>query len=341
MRARRIARSALAVLLGLAASGAGAQIDPFYTDLERDALAARERGEATQAARLYRIACFGMLDEPARLAACTVRLALAQAAAGDRDGFAESFGRLATVEERFQGLTLADLGAGERTELARIAAALLPAETLQAIPVVAELARAAKAAAAKAPASERAKRRREPAKPPRAKAAKVEPVKAPPQTQAQSAIDAPEAVSAPETVPEVAASAEPPAPAPLTAADEDQIAAARALADGRPQLAELEAALGPLRTLADRHPERTDVARLVGDLAYRARLWPVCADYYSRAGDPGPDAPLDRFYMAVCLYETGRREAAAELLAPSAGRLRRSPFVESYLGKILAPPAVP
>ena len=100
---------ALGALLLLGPAAAVAQIDSFYLDLERDARTAYVRGDLAGAARLYRVACFGMLDEPAPLAACTVRLASAQAAVKDLEGFRASYLRLATVEERFQGLSKSGL----------------------------------------------------------------------------------------------------------------------------------------------------------------------------------------------------------------------------------------
>jgi hypothetical protein len=324
------------------ASALVAQIDPFYADLERDAAVAAARGDAGNAARLYRIACFGMLDEPVRLAACTVRLAIQQAKANDPEAFRDSFSRLATVEERFQGWTLADLSSEERSELARRAAALLPRETLGAIPGVAALAATIQPATAER-ASPRAEGRREsrPAPPEAASPAAAAPVDRTPAEEPLQSTDLPAAAAADE--PAETATPEPaPAPSlesasPASLADEEraQVESAQELLSGRPQREEIEAAAAALRQVAERHPEATEVARLVGDLAYRVADWPTCAEFYGRAGDPGPEAPLERFYMAVCLFETGRREAAAALLEPSVGQLKRSPFVESYLQRIL------
>jgi hypothetical protein len=41
------------------------------------------------------------------------------------------------------------------------------------------------------------------------------------------------------------------------------------------------------------------------------------------------------FYMAVALYESGEREEAAEILRSGMENLQRTPFVESYITKIL------
>ncbi|HEX9800669.1 MAG TPA: hypothetical protein VGC00_10930, partial [Thermoanaerobaculia bacterium] len=195
----------LAALAGLAAP-AGAAVDPFHLAVERDARAAASRGAAVDAARLYRIACFGMLDEPERLGACTVRLALAQHETGDREGFRESWNRLATVEERFQGLSRAAVEEGERQELARAARAWLTAEQLRAIPALGS----AEPAAA-----------------------------APPVSAAEARRSAP---SAPAADPPAAASPPPAAAAPR-AEDHARLAAARELLAGQPAREELTAAL--------------------------------------------------------------------------------------------------
>jgi hypothetical protein len=74
-------------------------VDPFYSSRLREGVAAYDRGDHAEAAASLRVACFGMLDVPGDLAPCLVRLALAQAAAGDRDGFAQTFRRLVEGEE--------------------------------------------------------------------------------------------------------------------------------------------------------------------------------------------------------------------------------------------------
>ncbi|MBP1642773.1 MAG: hypothetical protein H6Q03_1442 [Acidobacteria bacterium] len=123
------ARAALAALALLAAAPAPAQEpDPFYLDLERSGQLALAHGDAPAAARKLRIACFGMLDRPERLAACLVRLAVAQARGEDRAGFLATFDRLDGVEERFRAYRAAPLERAEREEFEqRLGAWLEPA----------------------------------------------------------------------------------------------------------------------------------------------------------------------------------------------------------------------
>lgn len=110
VRSRRLAVLACAVLAAAPAFAA----DRFYEDLLRDGIEARESGEAARAAKLLRLACFGLLEEPPALGRCLTQLALAQAETDDHEGFRATFHRLVEVEQRFGGYTRAALSAGDR-----------------------------------------------------------------------------------------------------------------------------------------------------------------------------------------------------------------------------------
>lgn len=107
----RGSRRRLPVLLlaWLAAAPAAAAVDPFYLSRLQEGIASYERKAYGEAVQSLRIACFGMLDEERELAACLARLALAQAGAGNRDGFAQTFRRLVEAEERVGLYTKAQL----------------------------------------------------------------------------------------------------------------------------------------------------------------------------------------------------------------------------------------
>jgi len=98
-RLRSAWRTVGVVALLAAAAPLGATVDPFYTSRLQEGIAAAERGAHMDAARTLRIACFGMLDDEPQLADCLVRLALAQAAGGDQEGFSQTFRRLVEGEE--------------------------------------------------------------------------------------------------------------------------------------------------------------------------------------------------------------------------------------------------
>jgi hypothetical protein len=130
--------AALLLLAGAVALAAPpparAVADPFYLDLLRDGAQSYARGDYAAAAKQLRVACFGMLDEPDQLAACLTRLAVAQGAAANPDGFRETFRRLAEVEDRFGAYGRADLPADIRAAFEERALAVVPAATLAAIP---------------------------------------------------------------------------------------------------------------------------------------------------------------------------------------------------------------
>jgi Flp pilus assembly protein TadD len=129
-----VALLAAALQLALLPRAAGAYTDPFYLDLLRDGMAAYDHGEFPAAAKQLRLACFGMLDDPLPLGACLTRLSLAQAGAGDGDGFRETFHRLVAVEDRFGAYTKAELPPEIRAAFEQRAVALVPASTLEALP---------------------------------------------------------------------------------------------------------------------------------------------------------------------------------------------------------------
>ena len=117
-----------------------AAADPFYLGLLRDGTAAYNRKDYAQAAHDLRLACFGLLDEPAPLGDCLVRLAAAQGAAGDADGFLATFGRLAEAEERFGVYGRLALPPEIKEAFEERAAATVPPSTLAAVPTFASLA---------------------------------------------------------------------------------------------------------------------------------------------------------------------------------------------------------
>jgi hypothetical protein len=124
----------------LAAAERAAEPEPFYLDLERSAEVALARGEAAVAARKLRLACFGLLELPERLGACLVKLAVAQAEAGDRPGFEETFERLDALEGRFPVYAGLELEPPLRQRFEERLKAWISAETLASRPAFRPLA---------------------------------------------------------------------------------------------------------------------------------------------------------------------------------------------------------
>jgi tetratricopeptide (TPR) repeat protein len=137
MNARYLARYVVVLLVGLAGTSLAA--DPFYLRLLRQGSDAYNRRDYQTAVRQFRVACFGLLDEPELLADGLVRLGLAQAAAGDADGFRETFHRLAEVEDRFQGYSQASIPREMRDAYEKFVVSNVPEATLVSSPSFARL----------------------------------------------------------------------------------------------------------------------------------------------------------------------------------------------------------
>lgn len=122
----------LASVLGLLATAAhpAAAAHPHYERLLSEGTFALERGESGEAVRDLRLACFGFLEEPPGLADCLVRLALAQAVAGDGEGFRESFRRVVEVEEAFHAYSETQLPPARRAAFEAEVARLVPPRIL-------------------------------------------------------------------------------------------------------------------------------------------------------------------------------------------------------------------
>ncbi|HVR96934.1 MAG TPA: hypothetical protein VMW27_09985 [Thermoanaerobaculia bacterium] len=271
--------------------------DPFYVNLLRDGGHAYDRKDYPAAVRDLRLACFGMLDEPKPLADCLARLALAQDRAGDIEGFRETFRRIAEVEERFGAYSQAGLPADLRTSLEQRLTALIPAATLDSVPVFRGL--TARKAATTPPGQTGKK----------------------PQS---------------ETPAEAVASLQPAQPvSALSEADHQKIAEVRRLLAGDGKSRDLKRAFELAREIADAHAGLQEVQHLAAEAAYRLSRWRDAAAYFRRGGEPGADQPELLFYMAVALYESGDKAAAAAALQRSLPNLQRTPYVDAYAKKIL------
>jgi len=313
------------LLLGLllAPLPAQAAVDPFYQGLLRDGQLAFDRKEYATAARVLRLACFGMLDEPRPLADCLSRLALAQDGNGDAAGFRETFQRLLEVEDRFKGYSQGELPPELRATLEARLATRLPAATLAAAPAF----RSTLAKKGPAPAASPSPPRSG-APVPSAPAAAPPPAPVPSSTAATPAVEK-TAASAP---------ANPPSPKPLTDGERKQLEQARQLLGEPRPSKELRQAFELARSVADSHPDSKEAQHLAAEGAYRISRWSDAALYFRRGGDPGEEEPERLFYMAVSLYESGDAAAAAAAFKRALPNLKRTPYVESYMRKILGGP---
>ena len=346
-RSRRIVL--LPLLFLSAALPARAAIDPFYQSMLRDGQAAYDRKDYASAARVLRLACFGMLDEPRQLADCLARLALAQDHANDVEGFRETFQRLVDIEERFKAYSQAELAPDLRAGLEQRLAARVPPATLAAAPAFRSTLPVKPEATAKAPPQKAPPPKKGAAKPEtRGNAAVAGKPAAPPAGSAAApatgnattpaaggpAVPPAKTAPAPSPAPQAAAT-DPPAAKPLTDAEHAKLDQARRLLAEQRTSRELREAYQLAREVADVHPELKDAQLLAAEGAYRISRWSDCATYFRRGGDPGDGEPERLFYMAVAFFETGDKSAAAAALKRSLPNLKRTPYVDSYAKKIL------
>jgi hypothetical protein len=313
VRRNTVSRLGLAAFLALSVAAAAPlplrATDPFYLELLRTGLFAYNRKEYVLAARNLRLACFGMLDEPKTLAACLVRLALAQDKAADKNGFRESFRRLVEIEERFQAYSQADLPAEVRAALEQRLPALIPAATLAGAPAAFRPSAGGKADHGKREDTAQSK--------------------TPPPRRPGPPGAAPAPDSAPAG-PEASA-----APLSLTAEENGKLTRAKELLQGQSGTAkELGEALSLARQVADAHPDSIAAQRVAGEASYRVSRWADCVRYLKRGNLPDSEPEL-LFYLAVALYESGDTTEAADTLRRSLPNLQRSAYVDAYARKIL------
>ncbi|RMH17263.1 MAG: hypothetical protein D6696_16200, partial [Acidobacteria bacterium] len=115
--------------------------EPFYEDLLRRGIAAADAGDHATAARQLRIACFGLLDEPPRLAAGLTYLALSQAALERDDDVRATAERVLDLERRFGAWSDAELAPETRRAFVAEVSRRLPYERLRQLPAFAEATR--------------------------------------------------------------------------------------------------------------------------------------------------------------------------------------------------------
>ncbi len=339
-----------------AAPASSAQsLDPFYASLLRDGELLADQGKSAAAAKSLRIACFGMLDQPAVLARCLVRLGLAQGASGDANGFRETFSRLLDLEGRTPSYDTAEVPPAVRVGFEQQVVQRIPAATLATSPTFQKLAANAHDSGKNAKHSRKEQAIAPPQPPPAAAAGAtpaIQPAPAPPPaprpspapvgqpTTVPSTPTQPPPSAGPSTVQHVPTAAPAPgpvsAPGALTAQDSATLAAARAKMQAAKVAEDLRAAGADAQRIADAHPSSVEANALAGEIFYRSSRWQTAALYLERSGPPAGQ-PLLGFYLAVAQFESGDRGGAAATLRPLLGKLQHTPYVQGYIQKILPP----
>jgi tetratricopeptide (TPR) repeat protein len=130
----------LPLLLAVALAGPGLPapadaVDPFYENLLTEGQLAFARGDHAGASKRFRIACFGLLEEPTRLADCRTRLALSEARLGHREEFESAFRQILELERRFGAYAEATMPADLRSDFEQQVALWIPEEVIRGVPV--------------------------------------------------------------------------------------------------------------------------------------------------------------------------------------------------------------
>ena len=393
----------------LAGSAGWAASDPFYTTRLREGTSAYERGDYEGAVQSLRVACFGLLDEEPLLAECLVRLGLAQASSGDREGFRETFRRVVEAEEILGLYNGSELPSGLRREFERRVEDWIADPVLAASPGFEHLAgepeetegdlderrRDLARAMEEEPRDPRwplllARLERRHGDPETAlemagraaelrlqgpaarcelawarirtegceagvedlsgcqsrdpdfaetllfcrveardwETARRELREVPPVWREEGAIETLAGEIRSRGEPEATGGALPDADRSILERAKDLMASARSIGD-------LEEAYELVRDVEERFPASSEVELLAGEIAYRASRWEDAVRHFEAAGEPRETRPRMLFYLAVSLFESGRRDRAEEVLRRCLGRLERTPFVERYRRMIL------
>jgi hypothetical protein len=125
---------ALGVTAILAGTATPARGDDFTNARMADGIDAYQARRYAEASDQFRLACFGLLDQPVVLTEGLVRLALAQQAAGRRADVTVTLSRFVEVEKHFTGYAKARLDAGVRTSFETLLRSQVPPETLLGVP---------------------------------------------------------------------------------------------------------------------------------------------------------------------------------------------------------------
>ena len=125
---------ALGVAAVLAGTATPARGDDFTNARMTDGIDAYQARRYAEASDQFRLACFGLLDQPVVLTEGLVRLALAQQAAGRRADVTVTLRRFLDVEKRFAGYAKARLDTGGRTAFETLLRSQVPPEALLGVP---------------------------------------------------------------------------------------------------------------------------------------------------------------------------------------------------------------
>jgi hypothetical protein len=134
MNSRRrlfVATVTVAILAGFAP---GSRADEFASARMADGIGAYQAQRFAEASDQFRLACFGLLDQPVVLTEGLVRLALAQEAAGRRTDVTGTLRRFLEIEKRFAGYAKGRLDPVTRTAFENLLRSRVAPDALAGVP---------------------------------------------------------------------------------------------------------------------------------------------------------------------------------------------------------------
>ena len=292
--------ASLVLLLALTQAAAGQDFNDMRLAAGQAAYADKRYTEAIDE---FRVAAFGFLDKPARLSETLARLALAEAGAGRNDLVEDTLNRFLEVERRFAVFPQAQIEPPIRSQFVALLQKRLPPATLSSLPTLSGQPAAASAPVSKAGASA-----------PQSPAARPTATPAPQSSAARPA--GPTAVPSP--------------PVPTSA--EVLSRSRRLVAEGKAGEAEklLTAALK-----AD--PGNRDLRLSLLEASCLARSYQTTVAQLPMVAPLTDAEGTSLFYVAVALYEVGRKDEAVAYMKRVGGKVSGS-LVDEYSRKILGNP---
>lgn len=323
--------------------------DEFYARRLAVGTRALAEGRAAEAAVELRIACFGMLDEPAALMGCVARLAVAQEAAGMTAEATATAARLQDLEARFRLWAGLDLDAGTRARAREVVKRRRGAELLAA-PTAAPTATATPTPTptptpsptprpAVRPTVRPTATARPTARPTATPTAIPRPTVVPPAVPPVVSTPTPTPASTLAAAVSATATAAPTAAAPKTsptATPPPTAAEARAISQARTLIAAGKAGRARALLLPLGKPTATPELRIaLIEAAILTSDFRLAAEQADLLGSLERAGESTMFYAAIAYFETGRRAEAKVLAEKSVTRLRKTPFVDYYAKRIL------
>lgn len=328
-----------------------ARADAFYEQrlkAGKDALAARRGPEAVEE---LRIAVFGFIDEPRQLAEALAYLTIAQNGLGRTADVEASLTRFVETERRAAGYDRQMLPEEVRVQFETLLVKQFGRTALAAVPSLAPIVSGEPGRrTATAPAVP-------PVVPPAPSGSSlaapqndVRPT--PPQGTPASSTQAPQnddratSGAAPAVPPPAQQSPQPRlAQNDVRSSQPSQQTPAQSVSqlsgDGAEQARQLIStrraaqAVGLLTTAAEREPQRRELKLLLLQAAAMTSDWKLALSQIALLRPFSDTEPVFMFYAAVTMWESNRQTEARELLDRALPRLNRTPYVESYVRKIL------